>query len=130
MNIFASTSCLKDYDSLPSMVKAMKAAGLDCIELGDAPSVSEDNLVELSRLNSSTNFEIHNYFPRASRPFLLNLASADPDILARSLELAKNAVDLCTRLGGTFYSVHAGFRADVSVSSLGGVLEYTNIVDR
>ncbi len=130
MNIFASTSCLKGYGSLPSMVKAMKSAGLNCIELGDAPSVSEEGLVEISLLKSSINFEVHNYFPRASRPFLLNLASLDPDNLSRSLEFAKNAVGLCRRLGGTFYGVHAGFCADVSASSLGGILEYTKIVDR
>lgn len=130
MNIFASTACLKGYDSLVSMVKAMKMVGLDYIELGNAPSVSEKDLVELSLLKSSTIFEIHNYFPRPSRPFLLDLASVDSDNLAKSLELAKNAVDLCARLGGTFYSIHAGFCADVSVSSLGQILKYTNIVDR
>ncbi|MDO8577910.1 MAG: sugar phosphate isomerase/epimerase family protein [Dehalococcoidales bacterium] len=114
---------------MPSIVKAMKAAGLNCIELGDAPSVSEEDLVELNLLKSLISFEVHNYFPRASRPFLLNLASLDPDNLSRSLEFAKNAVGLCAQLGGTLYGIHSGFRADVALSSLGRALEYTRIAD-
>ena len=55
---------------------------------------------------------IHNYFPPPKEPFVLNLASADATIQQRSLDLVRQAIELCVRLGAPFYSVHAGFITD------------------
>lgn len=51
---------------------------------------------------------IHNYFPAPKDPFMLNLASTDPEVIDASLTLCKTALDLCERFNIPFYSVHGG----------------------
>ena len=67
-------------------------------------------------------FLIHNYFPVPAEPFVLNLASANPANLERSIGHVRNAIDLAALVNSPFYSVHCGFCIDPSPGDLGGVL--------
>lgn|GEM_PF-2069429 len=120
-----STSCLyrAGYTSTTTMVDDLVAAGLDRVELSHCPPLTEG---ELDRLAARTDVALnaHNYFPPADPPFVMNLASPDPENLALSLGMGRRAVAINAALGATVYAVHAGFCAELSVKSLGKGLEF------
>jgi sugar phosphate isomerase/epimerase len=62
---------------------------------------------------------LHNYFPPADDPFLLNLASLDPELVQRSRRHCEEAISLSAELGSAFFAAHAGFVADFPPSLLG-----------
>lgn len=126
MSITVSTSCLNGYCCLTDLVEDFLAHGLNCIELSASPPVSEYEIEHLLKLKAQ--FSIHNYFPPAIVPFVLNLASSNSKCLTDSINMAKHAIDLTSFLGATFYCVHSGFRADVDAASLGGPLKYDSIL--
>jgi sugar phosphate isomerase/epimerase len=64
-------------------------------------------------------FIVHNYFPAADPPFVLNLASQDDAVLERSREFCRAAIDLSHTLGSPVYAAHAGYTADLAPSLLG-----------
>ena len=104
---------------LESLVKAFRSAGIPAIELGWAPAPRTTDLVNWLDSLEGTSFLVHNYFPASADTFVLNLASANIDILTRSLNMAKDNIRLSSRLGSPFYSIHAGFAAEFRPSSLG-----------
>jgi sugar phosphate isomerase/epimerase len=67
-------------------------------------------------------FLVHNYFPVPAEPFVLNLASADPSNLERSVRHVRNAIDICDSVGSPFYSLHCGFCIDTAPGDLGRAL--------
>lgn len=82
--------------------------GLTAVELGAGVFVDDRSAIKTDRRQ----FLIHNYFPPPDEPFVLNLASPDDAIRARSLDHVLAALDLAARLGAPYYSVHAGFVVD------------------
>lgn len=74
---------------------------------------------EVRDLTSRTPVMLHNYFPPPADPFVLNLASADPETTARSRQMVVDAVDLSADIGASHYAVHSGYCFDPSVTSLG-----------
>jgi sugar phosphate isomerase/epimerase len=104
------------------MIKMLAALGVREIEIGYLRSCPESIEEDLLRLQSAfgLSFLFHNYFPPPRNPFVLNLASTDPLILARSRSLCVQAIDLSVSLGAAFYSVHAGFCFVADPSDLGG----------
>ena len=52
-------------------------------------------------------------------PFVLNLASLCSSQFELSLFHASSAIKLAASLGSPYYSIHAGFLLDVTVSELG-----------
>lgn len=61
----------------------------------------------------------HNYFPPPTEPFVLNLASNDREILARSVALCLVAIEFCADHAIPIYSVHAGFCVHARPEDLG-----------
>jgi len=55
---------------------------------------------------------VHNYFPPPARSFVINLASPDVALRERSLEFAREGLELTAALDAPAYSVHAGFVTD------------------
>ena len=78
---------------------------------------------ELRELSAHTPIMLHNYFPPPKDPFVLNLASADPEIAKRSCDLVTLALDLSAEFGASHYAVHSGYCLDPAVSSLGRPLQ-------
>ncbi|MGA3171999.1 MAG: TIM barrel protein [Chthoniobacteraceae bacterium] len=62
---------------------------------------------------------VHNYFPPPEKPFVLNLASTDPDTLDRGKQHVRASIDLSARFGAPFYSVHSGFAMNLKAEDLG-----------
>jgi sugar phosphate isomerase/epimerase len=108
--IFVSTACLPNREPLAARLATYAALGLPAIELGAGVSVTDADLDAVA--TSSGPYLVHNYFPPPVNPFVLNLASADETIRARSVTLVRRALALSARLGASFYSVHAGFITD------------------
>jgi len=65
------------------------------------------------------NVLVHNYFPPPEKPFVLNLASMNPETLERSKCHVRAAIDLSARCGAPFYSVHSGFAMELKAEDLG-----------
>lgn len=66
-----------------------------------------------------SSFLIHNYFPPAADPFVINLASSSRKIRDRSVAFCKAAMASTATLGAPFYSVHSGLALDPTPEQLG-----------
>jgi sugar phosphate isomerase/epimerase len=112
--IYVSSTSFESRD-LESILRLCGEARIEGLELSlvDGPFRPS----ALSRY--PTRFIVHNYFPPADPPFVLNLASQDGDSLARARAHCRAAIDLSQRLGGEVYAAHAGFTADLSPRDLG-----------
>jgi sugar phosphate isomerase/epimerase len=87
-------------------------------------------ILNLKRLSSKLNFQIHNYFPPPSKPFVFNLASLNPDISKRSFDHALNSIEIASDIGKGYYSFHAGFLLDLEVSELGKKIKKRTLNER
>lgn len=72
----------------------------------------------------------HNYFPAPLHPFVLNLASKDPDIRNKSVAMCKKGLELAAKAGSPFYAAHAGFCIDPAPAELGAQLKINNNYNR
>ena len=61
----------------------------------------------------------HNYFPAPQSPFVINLASSDPEIRSRSVNHCIAGLKLCSESQIGFFSAHAGFMIDPPPHELG-----------
>jgi len=116
--IYVSSGAFLSRDLAPLLDEAA-AAGIDRVELSSGVAWRADNLDVVRRNRSRFRFLIHNYFPPPERPFVLNLASADPGIRSRSLAHCREAIDLASELESDLFTVHAGFAIEPKVSELG-----------
>ena len=73
---------------------------------------------------------VHNYFPAAAPPFVLNLGAADPEIRGRSLKLCRRAIELSNEVEAPFYSVHSAFAVEAQPEHLGADLGTARRIDR
>ncbi len=111
MTVYVSTSCLANRSNVIDVLDAYAKVGLRNIELGGPRKYIEGlSLSEFKQHDFS--FIVHHYFPPPREPFIVNLASQDATILARSKKQVKKALDFCQDLGIQLFTVHAGFRAD------------------
>ena len=116
--IYASSGAFMGRD-LPVILEEAATAGVERIELSSGVAWRPDNLDVVRRNRSRFGFLVHNYFPPPEQPFVLNLASADPGIRARSLAHCRGAIDLAHELETDLFTVHAGFAIEPKVSELG-----------
>lgn len=106
--IFASTACIPDVAPLLERLSFFIEAGIRHIELGARVVADSEVLKELP----PANYLLHNYFPPPEDSFFLNLASADPNVHTRSVDLVRRGIKLSAALRAPFYSVHGGFVTD------------------
>lgn len=105
---------------IAAILERCDATGVTKLELGSGLRCSEAELRDLERRREAgMMFLPHNYFPAPEKPFVLNLASADSEILCRSMDHCKRGIEIATRLGSPFFSVHAGFMLNLEPSDLG-----------
>jgi sugar phosphate isomerase/epimerase len=107
----------------------LSRAGIKAIELSGG-AYSKTLLSDLQALARSIDFQIHNYFPPPSDPFVLNLGSLDPQVGERSVAHVEQALEWCGALGGDRYSFHAGFLLDPKVDELGKRIPGRSLFDR
>lgn len=60
----------------------------------------------------------------------MNLASSNQEISELSIELAMRAIEFSSKIGSSYYGVHAGFLFDPKIEDLGNVISRTEIIDR
>lgn len=106
--IYTSTSCLKNPKNVIKVLDEYEKAGIKQVELGSVHEYFDIN--ELKKY--SFDFLIHNYFPPPKKPFNLNLASQNKEILKKSVKLVKYAIDVCRKIESPLYTFHAGFTID------------------
>lgn len=117
MSCYISTGCFQT-NNLCEIVELASKYDFD-LELSSSLSFAPKMLEPLFQSKSKVGYLIHNYFPPPAIPFVLNLASRDPDIHSRSVNLCLEAIKLCSDIGAPCYSVHAGFAVDMDPSMLG-----------
>jgi len=117
--IFVSTACLGFEEALSKRLQRYSDAGIRNIELG--ANVFLDMQLESIR-GFDSSFLIHNYFPPPSEDFFMNLASSDREVVGKSIELVRRAIDWTSALGAPFYSVHTGFVLDPIGANEGGLI--------
>ena len=114
-----STGAFRTRD-LPEILEAAAGAGLHRLELSSGVAFRADLLdVVRRRLGRPLSYLVHNYFPPPEKPFVLNLASNDPETLARSRAHCEGAIDLAAEVGAPLYSVHSGFALHATPAQLG-----------
>ena len=118
MCIYISTGAFQTAH-LPDILATCRQAGLTGLELSSGLPYME-NLDEILRdAQTCAPLLLHNYFPAPRQPFVLNLASGDPEVADRSMALCTQAIQLSASLGAPFYSVHSGFAVHLNVDMLG-----------
>lgn len=116
---FVSTGAFKTR-SVRECVEWALSGRLDRIELGSGSHWTSDILQPIRETSGRPiRYLVHNYFPPHEQPFVLNLASSDPEALERSLAHCRWAIDLSVELCAPFFSVHAGFAFNAKPEHLG-----------
>jgi len=110
-DIFISTSCLGGTRDLREILEIYRVNGIRNVELSGGLDCMDD---AGGVLDDYRNFDflIHNYFPPAKEPFILNLAAQDHEIREKSVALCKRSINLCRRIGCKIYTFHPGFRVE------------------
>lgn len=126
--IYISTGGFRDKTA-NAVSEELFRAGIRAIELSGGAH-SGTLLNDLQALTPSIQFQIHNYFPPPSDPFVLNLGSLDPEVGGRSVAHVEKALEWCRVLGGDRYSFHAGFLLDPKVNELGKRIPSRRLFDR
>jgi sugar phosphate isomerase/epimerase len=109
MNLSVSTTFISDGKPLHEALKLCKETEIQSVEIG-SNHCYEENYEYLS--DFSFQYLVHNYFPIPRDSFVLNIASFDEYIRARSIRHIKRAIDLCCTIGGHLYTFHPGFLTD------------------
>ena len=119
MAVYMSTGAFRSKE-LAEIIAFSVDHGIGRVELSSG-LVYQPNLLEQVRATFRTQitYLVHNYFPPAEQPFVLNLASADQHIRQLSLHVCRRAIDLSNELEAPFYSVHSGFAFNMSPDLLG-----------
>ncbi len=126
--IFVSTGGISDKSAVKTAIEFYNHGILN-IELSGG-AYSDNYQEELSNLPDEITIQLHNYFPPAKKPFVFNLASADPEIAELSINHVRKAIDLSLAVGNSTYAFHAGFRFDPKVCDLGKKFSNRSLLDR
>ena len=109
MTVYVSTSCLKSDDDMSVVIETYCKNGINNVELGPSlKSVGEIDKIKRFGLN----FIVHHYFPPPPKPFIVNLASQNAEILQLSRKQIKKSINFCCESGIKLFTLHAGFRTD------------------
>ena len=126
--IYISTGGFRDKTA-DGVSAELLGAGIKSIELSGG-RYSGTLLNDLLALAPAIRFQVHNYFPPPSDPFVLNLGSLNPEVGDRSVRHVERALEWSKALGGDRYSFHAGFLLDPRVDELGKRIPSRNLFDR
>jgi len=128
--IYISSSCIKAKKIADSVVQ-LADEGFTNIELSGGtenyPELERD-LVSL-KTEYGLNYLCHNYFPPPEKHFVLNLASLDDELYARSVEFYKKTLKLSSRLGADKFGLHAGFLFNPCEKQLGKTFDEDTLYD-
>jgi len=115
MNILVST-CAFDHLNLS---KALKIAYQHDIILEFSSGIQYSPHLEELYVNLNCERYLHNYFPPPKEPFVINLASTNPEIRRKSINHCIRGLDLAKISGSKFFAAHSGFCIDINPKILG-----------
>lgn len=119
MTVYVSSSAIRAR-TIPLVVDSALQLGVTAVEFTSSLPYYEGLERDLlATRRSGLRALLHNYFPPPAQGFVINLASADASIRARSIAHCTHALTLSRELGAPFYSVHAGFAVDPAPRDLG-----------
>lgn len=129
--IYISTSCTK-HSKIIDSIRELNDFGSSSLELsgGTKPYIELDSDLIKAKENLGVDLLLHNYFPPPSEDFVLNLGAANDKVYQQSLEHAKRAIGLSTKIGASKYAFHAGFYIDIKVEEIGKKLSPTDLTDK
>ncbi|MDR3627009.1 MAG: TIM barrel protein [Ignavibacteriaceae bacterium] len=90
--------------------------------------IDEDN-IDIKLCEFSSDFLIHNYFPKPIDDFVINLASSNEIIRKKSIEFACGNIFRCEKYKIPIYSIHSGFRFDPIPKYLGVTFDNVELND-
>lgn len=126
--IFVSTGGWRDKTALDAAFDLYRN-GIREVELSGGLH-SEEVSAKLESAPVDLILQIHNYFPPPLTPFVFNLAANTFDVSELSINLARNAINIASRLQRPIYSFHAGFRINPKANELGGKLTSRELMKR
>ena len=126
--IFVSTGGVSKQPAWKTSEELLNS-GIKNIELS-AGLYDGDQLQKLKSQKKKINFQLHNYFPPPPKPFVLNLASQDNEIIKKSMDHLEKALHYSAELECSNYSFHAGFLFDPCITSLGKKIRKIKLFDR
>ncbi|GBE29164.1 xylose isomerase-like TIM barrel [bacterium BMS3Bbin04] len=118
MSIYVSSGAFGN-PPVAELLERADRANVNRLELASGLAISSEDRHRLVEVAKEFSFLVHNYVPAPTYPFVLNLAAEGAIQKRRSLDLARDAMDLCVELSAPFYSLHAGFATPLSVDQLG-----------
>ena len=118
MGIFVSTGAFKTR-KLREILDMADKNNIRNIELSPGLEYDPQTADIVYDAHKDFNFLIHNYFPTPKEGFALNLASDNMKTQELSINMCKEAMDICHGIGAPYYSVHCGFCFDTDGSALG-----------
>jgi sugar phosphate isomerase/epimerase len=109
--VFVSTTFFgNEPTELAEVLDLLDGLPVDGVELGSTHRWRPDLQAVAKRLRCR--IFTHNYFPPARDDLIINLASADADILLASRTHAHACIDAAAAIGAELYTVHPGFLAE------------------
>jgi sugar phosphate isomerase/epimerase len=129
--IYVSSSCVKN-NSIAESVEQLARSGFSNIELSGGTQFYQGFEKDLLRLQDkyTLNYICHNYFPPPEKPFVINVASLDKEVLQLSLENLKKAIHLTKVLGANKFGYHAGFLINIPVNQIGKSINAKELFDK
>lgn len=120
MSLWISSGAFKTKN-LEQMLCCARMHGLTNVELSSGMGYHPETqrLLNEEIKSGTQNFLVHNYFPAPNDSFVLNIASLDPEGLNKTRSFGAQAIKLAAKLGAPFYSIHAGFAANLKPEHLG-----------
>ncbi len=115
--VFISTTNLTNSNSLAETLEIYHQAGIRAVELGSGHILFPGYLETITGF--PFDYSVHNYFPLTDPDHLVNIASVNCEQLDKTKNIARNAIAICSHLGGSIYGIHAGYRSDLDAQSLG-----------
>lgn len=126
--IFISTGGRRDKSAFNTAMDFYRH-GICHVELSGGLH-SDEFRADLESTPDDLILQIHNYFPPPAAPFVFNLASDTLDISELSINLARSAIQIASRLDRPIYSFHAGFRINPTANELGRKLVARELMSR
>ena len=125
MKLFVSSSSIKHHKIHHILLKLIES-GFYNIELSGGSNYYKGLKSDIISLQNQydLNLLIHNYFPPPEKHFVLNLASLNNEIYAKTIDHYLSAIDLSKSVGADCFSIHAGFLIDPSVEEIGADISF------
>jgi sugar phosphate isomerase/epimerase len=88
--------------------------GIKQLELGADHGFFEDtNQIIKIKKENELDVTVHAFFPPAKKNFMLNIGSANPEILKETINVAKNCIEFCNKIEARLYSLHSPYLSEV-----------------